>query len=292
MMNPPLISVIVPCYNQAIYLDECLSSVLDQTYNNWECIIVDDGSPDKTKEKVLDWNKKDSRFIYLSKTNGGLSSARNAGIREANGLYILPLDADDKIAFNYLEETLKEIQLTGTKLVYGNAEYFGEKTGPWILPSYNYKKLLDENMIFCCALFRKSDWQIIDGYDEKILFGLEDWEFWIRLLNKDEDAIKISSTTFYYRIKNNSMIKDLKSDNDKNYQIMKYIFDKHINKFVTSSVFDLYQENVILKSKIANPLTYLGCKTLILLLFKCIKKKLSFKIKIHCNLIKIIFLIP
>ncbi|HAO28647.1 MAG TPA: glycosyltransferase family 2 protein, partial [Chryseobacterium indologenes] len=81
----PTISIIVPCYNQAIYLDECLQSVLDQTYGNWECIIVDDGSPDNTKEVTEKWIEKDNRFIYLHKENGGLSSARNAGIEAAKG---------------------------------------------------------------------------------------------------------------------------------------------------------------------------------------------------------------
>jgi glycosyltransferase involved in cell wall biosynthesis len=78
-MNPK-ISVIVPCYNQAIYLDECLQSVLDQTHENWECIIVNDGSTDHTEETAKKWTEKDARFIYIYKKNGGLSSARNAGL--------------------------------------------------------------------------------------------------------------------------------------------------------------------------------------------------------------------
>lgn len=102
-MKQPLISVIVPCYNQAQFLDECLQSVLEQTYQNWECIIVNDGSPDNTEEVALEWTKKDVRFIYLKKDNGGLSSARNAGIEKAKGEWILPLDCDDKIGNQYLE---------------------------------------------------------------------------------------------------------------------------------------------------------------------------------------------
>ena len=91
----PLISVIVPCYNQAQYLDECLQSVLDQTYTDWECIIVNDGSPDHTEEIAKKWVEKDTRFIYLFKENGGLSSARNAGIEIAKGEWIQFLDCDD-----------------------------------------------------------------------------------------------------------------------------------------------------------------------------------------------------
>ena len=106
-MNP-LISVIVPCYNQAQYLDECLQPVLDQTYTDWECIIVNDGSPDHTEEVAKKWLKKDPRFKYIHKENGGLSSARNAGITQAKGEWVLPLDADDKIGNLYLELAEKE----------------------------------------------------------------------------------------------------------------------------------------------------------------------------------------
>ncbi len=95
-MNP-LISVIVPCYLQAEYLDECLQSVYDQTYSNWECIIVNDGSLDNTEEIAKRWLEKDNRFRYIYKENGGLSSARNAGIREAKGEWIQFLDSDDMI---------------------------------------------------------------------------------------------------------------------------------------------------------------------------------------------------
>ena len=101
-MKNHLISIIVPCYNQAHFLNEVLQSVLDQSYSNWECIIVNDGSPDNTEEIALVWCTKDKRFRYVKKENGGLSSARNAGITISQGEYILPLDADDKIYPSYL----------------------------------------------------------------------------------------------------------------------------------------------------------------------------------------------
>ncbi|MFV8358229.1 glycosyltransferase family 2 protein, partial [Flavobacterium sp. XS1P32] len=92
-MNNPQVSIIVPCFNQAQYLSEALKSVLEQTYENWECIIVNDGSPDDTKQIAQKWVEKDSRFKYIFKENGGLSSARNEGINYAKGTFILPLDA-------------------------------------------------------------------------------------------------------------------------------------------------------------------------------------------------------
>ena len=100
----PLVSIIVPCYNLAQYLDEALLSIYNQTYTDWECTIVDDGSQDNTKEVAQNWVAKDSRFVYLYKENGGVSSARNFGIEKANSEYILTLDADDKHEASFLEK--------------------------------------------------------------------------------------------------------------------------------------------------------------------------------------------
>ena len=84
-----MVSIIVPCYKQAEFLDECLSSVIAQTYSDWECIVVDDGSPDNTEEIMQSWVKKDERIKYLKKQNGGLASARNSGILASNGVFCL-----------------------------------------------------------------------------------------------------------------------------------------------------------------------------------------------------------
>jgi glycosyltransferase involved in cell wall biosynthesis len=97
------ITVIVPCYNQAAYLDEALQSVLNQTYLYWECIIVNDGSTDQSEVKAKEWTEKDHRFKYFYQKNSGLCSARNFGIKKAQGEFILPLDADDKLGENYLK---------------------------------------------------------------------------------------------------------------------------------------------------------------------------------------------
>lgn len=102
-----LISVIIPCYNQGRFLSEAVLSVLEQEYTNWECIIINDGSTDNTRVVCEHWEAVDDRIQSLSKSNGGLSSARNAGIRLSKGRYLQFLDADD-----LLEPTkfLKQIQ--------------------------------------------------------------------------------------------------------------------------------------------------------------------------------------
>lgn len=230
-MQQPLISVIVPCYNQSIYIDECLQSVLDQTYKNWECIIVNDGSPDNTEEVALRWVEKDARFIYLKKENGGLSSARNAGIEKAKGEWILPLDSDDKIGSQYLELGSQQFN-SGYTIIYCEAEFFGDRTGEWELPEFSLKEFAIQNLIFCSAFYRKSSWEKVKGYDESIIHGYEDWEFWISIINKKSKCYRISKVLFYYRIKEKSMTNTLHSEVTKKKELLNYIYVKHILFFV------------------------------------------------------------
>ena len=227
----PLISVIVPCYNQAQYLDECLQSVLDQTYTDWECIIVNDGSPDHTEEIAKKWVEKDARFRYLSKENGGLSSARNAGIEIAKGEWILPLDADDKIGERYLELAEKEFENDYT-VIYCEAELFGNEIGKWHLPEFSLENLAKKNCIFCSAFYKKEDWKKVNGYDINMIYGLEDYEFWISLLkNEKKNTVKkLPQTLFYYRVKENSMLTNLKSERIN--KMFNYISKKHTDFFL------------------------------------------------------------
>ncbi|RKS45132.1 glycosyltransferase involved in cell wall biosynthesis [Gillisia mitskevichiae] len=239
-MRNPKISIIVPCYNQAPYLDDALQSVLDQTYSNWECIVVNDGSTDDTAYIVKDWLAKDKRFCYLEQGNKGVSNARNNGITRAEGEFILPLDADDKISKNYIELAILEfVENSNLKLVYCNAEKFGEVNGLWKLPTFSLSNLANENLIFSSALYKKVDWKRIDGYDEKMENGWEDWEFWISLLKDGGEVKKIDEIGFYYRIKQNSRNSNIKKNEAK--QLYNYISIKHADFFVNQfgSFFEL-----------------------------------------------------
>lgn len=256
----PKISVIVPCYDQAQYLDECLHSVWDQTFKNWECIIVNDGSPDNTEEIAQKWIAKDSRFKYLYKSNGGLSSARNTGIESAVGEWILPLDSDDKISHSYLEMASKEFD-KGYTLIYCEASFFGDKMGKWEIPKFNFEQFLVHNQIFCSSFFKKENWSTVGGYDVNMKSGYEDWEFFIRLLSRiSPHVFQIKKTCFYYRRKDISMLNSLTLQNEK--KIKEYIFQKHTQLYhqhfgsfidIMSSLLTYKVENLhlkkILKSK-------------------------------------------
>jgi len=230
-MTNHLISIIVPCYNQAKYLDESLLSVLNQSFTDWECIIVNDGSTDTTEVISNEWIKKDSRFKYIYQDNAGLSSARNLGIKNAVSEFILPLDSDDKIGENYLELAYRAFQENkNLKVVYCEAKKFGEESGIWKLPDFNLFNLSRKNMIFCSAIFKRSDWGLVGGYDINMIYGWEDWEFWIALLKNGGEVYKIESMQFYYRIKKDSMLTGMNFEKSK--KMTEYISVKHADFFV------------------------------------------------------------
>ncbi|MNQ35096.1 putative glycosyltransferase EpsH [compost metagenome] len=225
------VSIIVPCYNQAQYLDEALESVLNQTYADWECIIINDGSHDNTEEKAQLWCSRDKRFKYLFQKNQGLSSARNFGISEADGEIILPLDADDKITPDYTASAVEVFAKDQTlKVVYCKAEKFEDEIGEWKLPSFSLFNLSRNNLIFCSAFFKKEDWEAVGGYDIKMKSGWEDWEFWISLLKNGGNVKCLEELGFYYRIKSTSMLRTIQRE--KETENLNYLSVKHADFFV------------------------------------------------------------
>ncbi|RYJ37836.1 Glycosyl transferase family protein [Flavobacterium anhuiense] len=225
-------------------MDEALQSVLDQTYENWECIIVNDGSLDDTEDFVKKWTLKDKRFKYLYQTNKGVSSARNFGIRESKGELILPLDADDKIQEKYLEKGVEQfLENSDLKLVYCNAIKFGDENEKWNLPDFSLKNLSVNNLIFCSAIYLKADWEFVGGYDEKMNSGLEDWEFWIALLKNGGEVFRINEVGFYYRIKNNSRQTNLTENNRE--RLLEYMSIKHADFYVAQLGSFVYLNSVV-----------------------------------------------
>lgn len=199
----PLVSIIVPAYNYGHLIDQTLSDLLLQTWQNWECIVVDDGSKDNTAEVVKSFCDRDSRFIYHYKNNAGLSAARNTGIALAKGQFIQLQDADD-----LLEHRKLEVQLALFKsqpkadIVYSEVRYFrtshpnerrftmDESNIPWNvgLSSDRHEELscslMHRNiMAVNCPLIKKEVFDEIGPFDIS-LKSVEDWEYWCRCVIK------------------------------------------------------------------------------------------------------------
>lgn len=230
MNSSPVISVIVPCYNQAQYLDECLQSVYDQTFENWECIIVNDGSPDHTEEVARKWVKKDSRFKYFFKENGGVSSARNYGIERAKGEWILPLDGDDYISNNYLEMGSIFFNDDAINIITGRVVKFGVENEEWKLKNFTLQSLAEGNLIHNTSFYRKVDWKNVAGYDIGLQHGYEDWEFYISILKNGGEVQLMEESLFYYRVKSESRSTTLLESTNLE-QSLKLIEKKHFDFF-------------------------------------------------------------
>lgn len=221
-----IVTVIVPAYNYANFIGECLDSVLSQTFKSWECIVIDNGSTDNTQEIVKSYSNKDGRIKYHYTNQKGVSLARNLAVSLSHGTYLLPLDADDKIDPTYLEKAVNIMnQNPEISLVYCNAILFGSVNKKWILPDFNYKAMLIENSIFCSALIKKNEFLAVNGYNVNMVEGFEDWDFWIKYLANNKKVYKLNDILFYYRIKQHSRNSVL--DTEKQLRLRTQIYHNH-----------------------------------------------------------------
>ena len=224
-----LVSVIIPCYNQGEFLEECLISVFASTYKHIEVIVINDGSKDNSLEIITSLNTK-YNFTLLDQVNSGPSIARNNGILVSKGNYILPLDADDKIGRSYIADAVIQLDTNyKTGIVYCKSEFFGEKDGEWKLPNYSFEQMLTQNLIFNCALFRRKDYDKTSGYNPNMKEGWEDWDFWLSLIELGFEVECLDEIGFYYRIRNNSRERSL--DKEKVSRLRKQIYINHLDLY-------------------------------------------------------------
>ena len=202
------VSVIVTCYNQEAFLNESLGSVARQTYLDWECIIIDDGSTDTSAQIAKSWQEKDARFKYVYQANKGCCGARNTGLYKAEGDLIQFLDGDDILQPTKLEESVKVFSREKCDVVVTNfsEEHNGELHPPFCdLTKYDftYKNLLlqwdiDFNVPAHCFCFTK---EILAGLTFKeFLKAKEDWIMWLEVLKRNPKVCFINQPLVMYRI--------------------------------------------------------------------------------------------
>ncbi len=231
-MTQGLISVIVPCYNQGIYLKETIQSALASTYRPLEIIIINDGSTDHSLKIAKELEVEHSEVRVLDQANAGVTKARNLGIAAAQGEYILPLDGDDLISKNYIEKGMAILtSRPEVKVVYCQAEKFSDSSRKsWKLKPFSLQQLAKDNMIFVSALFRKADALAVGGFSEDMQLGREDWEFWIKLLKNGGEVVQLSEVGFFYRLTPTSKRKKTGGTNFKRARIA-YLNAKHADFF-------------------------------------------------------------
>lgn len=194
----PIVSIITPIFNYGKMFQKTLNSVFESTYKNIELIVVCDGSTDEyvlLKLKTLE-SHPNIKIIYQNNT--GPSSARNNGVKNSVGEYILPLDSDDLIHPEYIQSCLNVIkQNNKISPVYCDTYHIGEVQGIEQRPEWSMERLKQGPFIVNCSMFRKEAFEKCEGYDTS-LFGWEDYDLWIRMGLNGYFGKKIPKPLFYY----------------------------------------------------------------------------------------------
>jgi glycosyltransferase involved in cell wall biosynthesis len=205
---PPAVSVVIPCFNQAQYLPDAVASVVGQTFTDWEIVIVDDGSPDDTALVASDLIARHGarRIKLIRQANGGLARARNAGISESRGRFILPLDADDMLDPRMLERTVAIlVSNPQVAIAYTDVRRFGAEEGVERAAEFDPAAIVDGNQLNYCSLFRRGVWYAVGGYNPNMVYGYEDWDFWVGCAERGYVARRIPEPLFRYRVRPGSM---------------------------------------------------------------------------------------
>ena len=204
-----LVSIITPTYNSANFIAETIQSVQKQTYQNWEMLIVDDGSSDATEEIVLSFIENDKRIQFFKlKHNSGAAVARNAAIEKANGDYMTFIDADDIWFPRFIENSIKTIQETEIPFVFSSYKRSNEKLefvySDFIVPQkVSYTDILKSNSISCLTAF--VDLKTLGKKYMPLIRKRQDMGLWLNYLKVIPFAYGIQETQAIYRIRENSL---------------------------------------------------------------------------------------
>lgn len=186
-MDTELVTVVMPVYNADRFLREAVDSVVSQTYRNWELLILDDCSTDKSLQIAHEYEQMDCRIrVVESEHNSGVAKVRNRGIREAKGEYIAFLDSDDIWTPDKLEKQVELAKQANANVVYCSYDFLDENSvqinKPFIVPAEtNYKKMLACNVIGCSAAMVDS--RLLKQHPFNVNFYHEDYVLWMELLS-------------------------------------------------------------------------------------------------------------
>ena len=255
-----LISIIVPIYNVENYLRQCLDSIVSQTYQNFECLLINDGSPDNSADICREYVEKDSRFKYFEKENGGVSSARNLGIERSGGAYITFIDSDDWVDSDYLEVLYNALIDENADISVSTYKRFHMADNCWYFHSFQrgYEKrvftnqeLIDEfialdNFDFsyryvCGKLVRR---YLLDkiAFNEMTTLG-EDMELWLKLYLISNKIVYVNRDSYIYRVDNDNRhfgLEKIRSDIQQRMNFITFLAARKIDTTKYLSYFILF----------------------------------------------------
>jgi glycosyltransferase involved in cell wall biosynthesis len=198
----PLVSVLIPHFNQSHFLQECVDSVFTQNYEQVEAVIVDDGSTaSEAAATLVELEKRDGVTVLRLTENGGPSQARNAGLEHCEGRYILPLDADNLLLPGAIKALVEQLNSAGEDIgfIYPNLDYFGNRDEYHEAPPYNLYTLLHANFCDTCSMLDRTVFDAGVRYHPEIMLGHEDWEFFLQLAARGVRGEPAYKPTVRYR---------------------------------------------------------------------------------------------
>jgi glycosyltransferase involved in cell wall biosynthesis len=207
-MMAPRISILMPCFNHGAFIGEAIDSVRSQSWQDFEIIVVDDGSTDSATVDVL--SRLPSPIRVLNTANRGLPAARNHAAAHAAGAVFCALDSDDKLAPTWLEKGMRILdQRPEVAFVSHWLETFGDEHWTWKPERCDLASLLARNTVNGAALVRRDAFEAVGGYDETMRDGCEDWDFWLRLVEHGFEGAIVPEVLFYYRRRHDSMSREM-----------------------------------------------------------------------------------
>lgn len=232
-----MVSVVIPCYNSGATIGQTVASVQTQTWPRVEIVVVDDGSTDPATIAVLDAL---TGIRLVRQQNAGLPAARNAGFAAATGDFFLPLDADDWLEADAIEELLSALKENpGAAFAYSHLKLEGEASG-LLVKSYNFFEQLFLNQMPYCLLLPRSVVNAVGGYDESMRKGYEDWEFNIRLGARGFFGHVVPRPLFHYRVSSGGML--ISQSNRLHGVLWAQIQQKHPDLYQMSRLISLWSD--------------------------------------------------
>jgi glycosyltransferase involved in cell wall biosynthesis/SAM-dependent methyltransferase len=224
----PLLSVIIPCFNYGHYVEEAVGSVLSQTFQDFEIIVVDGGSTDDDTLRVLKSLKKSKTKVYLRAGRHLAGDNRNFGISHARGKYICCLDADDRLKASYLEKALFLLETYRYELVSSSVEWFGARHCIFeVAAKPSLEQIIISNQFSTTAVFSRALWEKAGGYHDWGLgkaYIAEDWDLWLRMMALGARVINIPEALMLYRVHDASLTKqaEVRSWEEQGKEILKF----------------------------------------------------------------------
>ena len=222
----PRVTVVIPCHNLGAYLDEAVDSVFAQTFQDFDIVIIDDGSTDEaTTRRLQRYDRPRTRVLRTE--NRGLPAARNVGLRHTAASYVCALDADDRLAPACLERSVGVLD-GDPSLAFAShwVQTFGDEAREWKPERCDLAAVLDMNTINGAALTRRDAILAVGGWDESMRDGCEDWDLWLTLLERGYRGTIIPEVLFFYRRRTGSMSRQMMLS-DVHLGVFGYLLEKH-----------------------------------------------------------------